>query len=132
MPTTIPILSTPDLDRAAAYYERLGFTETARWDTSLIVVHPIGIELHFGLHVPHDQRGVPGHAADDHTHGGVCYVRFDDAADAQALHDAWAAARPAGRLTEPEATDYGLLEFGLVDPDCNLIRVGGALGQRDR
>jgi hypothetical protein len=34
-----------------------------------------------------------------------------------------------GRLNSPKATDYGLLEFALIDAHGNLVRVGGTLEQ---
>lgn len=61
--------------------------------------------------------------------GISCYIRYTDAADARALHDAWAAAgvsEPA-ELRAPWTTGYGLLEFSLIDLYGNLVRVGGSL-----
>ena len=118
-PVTIPILHGADLAATSAFYARLGFTELARWPDYLIVAHPAGIELHVTL-----DRSV-----DRWTNGLSCYVRFPDAAGARALHDAWAAATvPApAELRAPWTTDYGLLEFALIDLDGNLVRIGGAL-----
>jgi hypothetical protein len=53
---------------------------------------------------------------------GAAYIRFETAAEARELHDAWAA---AARVSDPRETHYGLLEFGLVDPFGNTIDVGG-------
>ena len=36
--------------------------------------------------------------------------------------------KAGGRLVAPTETDYGLLEFALVDPSGCLVRIGGALG----
>ena len=52
-----------------------------------------------------------------------CYVRFATAAETQELYDGWAE-HAAGA---PERTDYGLLEFAVLDPDRNLLRIGGAV-----
>lgn len=117
-PATIPIFSAPDFDAAARFYGALGFVETGRWGDYLILVHPLGIELHF----------VPEHGHDaDHHHRGACYVRFDTAEGARSLHDAWAAAAPDARLTAPKPKPYGLLEFDLSDPFGNVLSIGGPL-----
>lgn len=118
-PVTIPILHSADLAAATTFYAGLGFAESARWPDYLIVTHPAGIELHVGL----------DRAVDRWTNGLSCYIRFPDAAAARALHDAWAAAGvPApAELRAPWTTDYGLLEFALIDLDGNLVRVGGTL-----
>ncbi|MFN8619926.1 MAG: VOC family protein [Chloroflexota bacterium] len=118
-PVTIPILHGADLDRTSAFYGRLGFATAGRWPGYLILSHPSGIELH----VTHDD------AVDRWTNGLSCYVRFPDAAAARELHDAWAAAgvsTPA-ELRTPWTTDYGLLEFALIDLDGNLVRIGGPI-----
>lgn len=116
--TTIPILPSPDFDTTAAFYEHLGFTEGSRWDHYLIMEHPAGIELHFFHSADLDE------ASNDHG----CYVRFASDFEAQSLYDQWWAAAPDGAdLREPESTDYGLLEFALLDPHRNLVRVGGVV-----
>lgn len=118
-PVMIPILHSADLARTAAFYEGLGFAESGRWPDYLIVTHPAGIELHATL----------DRTVDRWTNGLSCYVRFPDATAARAVHDAWAAtaiAEPA-ELRTPWTTDYGLLEFALIDLDGNLVRIGGAL-----
>ena len=118
-PVTIPILPGADLDRTAAFYAGLGLADQARYPEYLVVAGRPGIELHFWSN--------PG--VDPATNDVACYIRFDTAADARALHDEWAAADLGGaRLVAPAETDYGLLEFALVDLDGNLLRIGGRLG----
>jgi catechol 2,3-dioxygenase-like lactoylglutathione lyase family enzyme len=114
---TIPILPTTDFDATAAFYASLGFEERRRWPGDyLIIVGPAGTELHFWMAPDIDP------ASNRHA----CYIRFDDGAEAAALHDAWAACELAGgRLHPVNATDYGMLEFALVDPHGNLLRIGG-------
>jgi hypothetical protein len=51
----------------------------------------------------------------------VCYLFVDDA---QALYAAWSTAGVEGRFRPPVDTTYGKREFGYVDPDGNLLRVG--------
>jgi len=116
---TIPILPSADFDATAAFYARLGFAERGRWPGDYLILRsPEGIELHFRM----DAR------LDPLRNDGACYIRFASAAGASALHQAWAALDlPGARLHAPAATGYGLLEFGLVDPHGNLLRIGGPL-----
>lgn len=46
--------------------------------------------------------------------------------DADLVFERWNGA-VEGRFHPPEDTDYGLREFGYVDPDGNLFRVGSEL-----
>lgn len=118
--TIIPVLPSPDFDATAAFYTGLGFVEAGRWpDSYLIVVRSPDIELHF-WHNP-DLEPLDNDAS--------CYIRFDAADEARALYDSWGAAPTVaqGDLRPPEETDYGLLEFALIDPHANLLKVGGRL-----
>ena len=117
--TTIPVLPSRSFDDTAAFYARLGFAEQARYPGEyLILSHRLGIELHFW-----SKPGLAPAATDT-----GCYVRFATAAEARELHDEWAAVGlDAHHLLPPEETDYGLLEFAVLDTDRNLVRVGGVL-----
>ncbi|WJL96783.1 hypothetical protein QSU92_06325 [Microbacterium sp. ET2] len=47
----------------------------------------------------------------------------------RSLYEQWRAhvvpdATSGHRITSPTGTEYGLVEFALVDPDGNLVRVG--------
>lgn len=117
--TTIPVLPSSDFDATASFFARLGFAERGRWpDEYLIVDDGNGIELHFTF----DPNVAAG--GNDHT----CYIRFDSADEGRALHDKW---REAGldshHLHPPVSTDYGLLEFAVLDLDGNAIRIGGLI-----
>ena len=113
---TIPILPSADFDVTSKYYAALGFQEMGRWpDEYLTLRAGDGLELHFWFN-PQVER---------YTNDVACYVRFDSAAEAQALHDRWAALQLPLELKAPEKTDYGLLEFALIDPHGNLLRIGG-------
>ena len=114
MPTTIPVLPATDIEQAAEFYGQLGFVEDDRAPDYLIVVHPVGIELHVHLE---GRWGIGGSA-----HSGAAYIRFDADTEVRALHRAWATVAQVSALHE---THYGLLEFGLVDPFGNTITVGG-------
>jgi catechol 2,3-dioxygenase-like lactoylglutathione lyase family enzyme len=119
-PQTIPILPSSDFDATAGFYTRLGFEERGRWPQEYLLLARPGVpfELHFWFAGPFDPK----------KNDFSCYVRWDTAAEARALYDEWAAIElDDGRLTEPQATDYGLLEFALIDPHANLIRIGGRI-----
>jgi catechol 2,3-dioxygenase-like lactoylglutathione lyase family enzyme len=115
MPDVIPVLPATDIDRAAHFYGMLGFVEDTRTPDYLIVVHPLGVELHLHLE---GRWGVGGS-----NHSGAAYIRFAAADDARGLHRAWARSTSISELHE---THYGQLEFTLVDPFGNTITVGGA------
>ncbi len=108
-----------DFDRTAEFYDQCGFHLVRNFDGRyLILRNPAGIELHFFPHPDLD----PTH----NDHGA--YVRFDSDIEAESLYNQWLAAGVAdGELHPPQATDYGLLEFALLDPDRNLLRVGGVI-----
>lgn len=63
-------------------------------------------------------------ALDPKTTTSVCYLFVDNA---DALYAAWSDAGIAGRFRPPMDTPYGKREFGYVDPDGNLLRVGSQL-----
>jgi len=114
----IPAFPSTDLDRTAAFWGRLGFVDTIRYDDYgfLIVRHPRGLELHFGL----DDELRPS------DNKACAYVRCSTAGEARALYEEWAAAMPEdGSIDAPATTFYGMVEWPLLDPDRNLLRVGG-------
>ena len=114
---TIPILPSPSFDATSSFYAALGFRERGRWPGEyLILQREDGIELHFWSNPDVDPA----------TNDVGCYIRFDTAAEARSLHDDWASRVPrGGRLNPPIQTDYGLLEFALIDLHGNLLRIGG-------
>lgn len=116
---TIPILPSRNFDETSKFYAELEFRETGRWPGEyLILKRDDGIELHFWSNPDVDPA----------TNDVGCYIRFDRAAEARSLHDEWAPRVPTGgRLHPPTHTDYGLLEFALVDLHGNLLRIGGHL-----
>lgn len=125
-PRQIPIFPSSDFDRTAAFHAALGFSESSRFGTHyLILEHPVGLELHFF------GAGRVRTRSNDHA----AYVRFDSVAPVEALHRAWTEAAStdafaivagkAGRVVPLVETDYGLLEFAMLDSDGNLLRLGG-------
>lgn len=117
--TTIPTLPSGDFDRTAGFYKPLGFTEDARYPGEyLIMSHRKGIELHF-WHKP---------SVDPKSNDAGCYVRFPTADDAGRLHEQWSeTGLDLDQLRPLEDPGYNLLEFALLDPDRNLLRIGGVI-----
>lgn len=116
---TIPILPSPNFGETARFYGILGFTERGRWPNEYLIVERDGegFELHFWFNGSVDPK----------SNDVACYVRFDTATEARALHAEWSTLDLApGRLTALQETDYGLLELALIDPFGNLVRIGGA------
>jgi predicted enzyme related to lactoylglutathione lyase len=110
-----PVVPVLDLDAALDRYRRLGFdvapyTGGERYG----FVERDAVSLHLTEWQEHD----PGRT------GAHVYIYVSDA---DAVHAEWAAAGVAGRLGEPFDTPYGLREFGYVDPDGTLLRVGSTL-----
>jgi catechol 2,3-dioxygenase-like lactoylglutathione lyase family enzyme len=103
--SAIPIMPSSDLDRTAAFYATLGFTEAERHDGYLLL-HNDGVELHFAHH--------------DTVTPATCFVHVTDATKL------WKQLRHlnvegVGHIADQ---DYGLREFTLTDPDGNQVRLG--------
>lgn len=110
-----PVVPVRDLAAALERYRRLGFTvEAYGHGTSYGYADRDGVSIHLSGSDEHD----PEHA------GSVVYLYVSDA---DAVHAEWAAAHVEGRLGEPQDRRYGLREFGYVDPDGTLHRVGSPL-----
>ena len=102
-----------------AFWGALGFVEAHRYaDVGyLIVRHPMGVTLHFGL---------VGNDFDPLANGASAYLRCTTGDEAVALYEEWAEAVPAdGEIHPPVDTWYGLVEWPILDPDRNLLRIGG-------
>ena len=113
-----PAFCSRDLDRTSEFWGALGFNES-RWyedHGSLILEHPMGIVIHVGL----APDLVP---SENMTNASLGFATSDEAV---ALHDEWAPnVAEYGKVTEPHETFYGFTEWALLDPDSNLLRVGG-------
>ena len=84
----------------------------------MFISHPMGIVIHFGL----DPDLVP---AKNMTNA---YLRFTTSNEALALYDEWVGCVSddgCGFIHAPRATPYGMIEWGMRDPDANALRVGG-------
>lgn len=120
--SAVPILLSRDLRRTLQLYEALGFEDRGsrppeEWH--YLILARGDIALHFS-----EDSGL-----DPLTTSSMCYLYVGDA---EALYKQWRAhvvPDPATghRITPPTRTDFGLVEFALVDPDGNLLRVGSPL-----
>jgi hypothetical protein len=99
--TMCPAFPSTDLDRTAAFWGRLGFVETARSEEFeyVIVRHPLGLELHFGL----DKEFRPS------ENNACAYLRFSTSDEAVALYEEWATVMPT--IPAPAITSYGMVEW---------------------
>lgn len=122
MERVAPVLPVRNVAQALERYRRLGFAGTAYTEPGVSSAEtPIYGFLSWGAVEIHLSRFPE---LDPRASTSVCYLYVHDA---DALHDAWAAAGVEGRIRPPAATPYGLREFGYVDPDGNLLRVGSPL-----
>jgi catechol 2,3-dioxygenase-like lactoylglutathione lyase family enzyme len=110
-----PVIPVRDLDAALDRYRRLGFA---------IELYEGGARYGFA-----DRGGVSLHLneSDDHDPKACGAVLYLYVSDADAVHAEWAAAALPGRLSAPQDMSWGLREFGYVDPDGTLHRVGSRL-----
>jgi hypothetical protein len=110
-----PVVPVLDLDAALDRYRRLGFAARPyEGGERYGFVDRGDVSLHLNEWAGHD----PTRTA------AVVYLYVSDA---DALHAEWAASGVEGHLGEPRDTPYGLREFGYVDPDGTLHRVGSPL-----
>ena len=110
-----PVLPVRDVDRALARYRAMGFvTETYQHDDDVPAFYGYVCMGPTEFHVARVADLDPA------TTTSAIYLYV---ADADAVFERWKDA-VEGRFHGPEDTDYGLREFGYVDPDGNLFRVG--------
>jgi hypothetical protein len=106
---TIPILPSLNLDETCGFYARLGFAERSRWAGEYLIVARDESEIHFWVCTDPKM-----------CENSSCYLFVEDAAALYAEY----LGRGIERIEEPEPTDYDILEFSLIDPHGNLIRIG--------
>ena len=110
-----PVIPVRDLDAALDRYRRLGFAARAHdGEERYGFADRDSISLHLTEWEEHDPKRT----------GAVVYLYVSDA---DAVHAEWTKAGVEGRLTDPGNTGYGLREFGYVDSDGTLHRVGSPL-----
>ena len=114
--TLAPAFFSTDLDRTSEFWGALGFTVAASHEDYMILEHPMGIVIHFGL----DPDLVPSRNTTN------AYLRFSTSDEALALYDEWVGrVSDDGFIHAPRPTFYGMIEWGMTDPDANALRVGG-------
>lgn len=111
----VPVVPVLDLDAALDRYRRLGFA-----------ARPYDGAERYGFV---DRGDVSLHVNEwaDHDPTRTAATVYLYVSDADALHAEWAASGVEGHLGEPHDTPYRLREFGYVDPDGTLHRVGSPL-----
>ncbi|TQS30340.1 VOC family protein [Microbispora sp. KK1-11] len=113
--TVAPVIPVRNLAAALERYRRLGFSvRQSEEDSRYGFVVRGSVSFHLSEWNEHD----PARTA------AVVYIYVSDA---DALYAEWVAADVTGRLGEPHETPYGLREFGYVDPDGTLHRVGSPM-----
>lgn len=102
-----PRFVVPELGRALAFYERVGFHTSYR-DDGFAIIERGGVELHFN-HDPELQQG----------RRFVCYITVTESAALYQNYLSLGVIR--GKLT---VTEYGMQEFVVCDPFNNLLIFG--------
>jgi catechol 2,3-dioxygenase-like lactoylglutathione lyase family enzyme len=121
MPTPIvfedvaPVVPVRDLQAALERYRQLGFEVRAYGHgTGYGYAQRGAVSIHLSEWDEHDPNGT----------GAVAYLYVSDA---DAVRAEWASCGVEGRLGEIRNTAYGMREFGFVDSDGTLHRVGSKL-----
>jgi hypothetical protein len=110
-----PVVPVRDLDAALERYRRLGFHAVAyEGEARYGFVERGSCSFHLSEWNEHDPT----------RNGAVMYIYVSDA---DRVHREWRAAKVEGRIGELFDAEYGLREFGYVDPDGTLHRVGSPL-----
>jgi hypothetical protein len=118
-----PSFFSTNMQRTRQFWSALGFEARLYDDDFMILEHPAGFGLMFGL----DRELDP---ARNKTNA---YLRFTTKDEVVSLHGEWAKHVPNERSADgfigaPEETSWGTFEWPLLDPDSNLLRVGTRLG----
>lgn len=109
-----PRFVVPDLGRALAFFEQLGFRTDYR-DDGFAIVKRDGVELHFN----HDPDLQPGRHS-------VCYITVTEG---EALYQHYLPIGVVqGHLT---VTEYGMREFVVCDPFNNLLIFAEQIAAQD-
>jgi catechol 2,3-dioxygenase-like lactoylglutathione lyase family enzyme len=108
----VPVVPVTDLHAALERYRRLGFT-----------VRAYGHGTGYGFA---DRDDVSIHLSewDEHDPTRTASVIYLYVTNAEAVRTEWLAAGVDGRFSEVRQTEYGMHEFGFVDADGTLHRVG--------
>jgi hypothetical protein len=119
---TVPILPSRDLHESLKFWGRLGFDSVGEPPETYgyVILRRGDLWLHF----------YADSSVDPLTTAFSCYAYVDDA---RALYAVWVDgfepdASTGSRIVAPVETDYGLVEFAVVDRSGNLLRVGSPRG----
>lgn len=115
-----PVLPVRDVARAMLRYRAMGFVTHA-------YEHDADTPPFYGFVCmgPTEFHVTCVSDLDPLTNTAALYLYVDDA---DAVFSRWRDV-VEGRFHAPQDTEYGLREFGYVDPDGNLFRVGSPLGE---
>ena len=114
--TMAPAFFSTDLDRTSKFWCELGFIEASRYEGYMILEHPMGIVINFGF--------APDLVPSENMTNA--YLRFTTSDEAVALYEDWVGhVSDDGFIHTPGTTFYGMIEWGMRDPDANALRVGG-------
>ncbi len=112
-----PRFVVPDLGRALAFYELLGF-RTGYRDDGFAIVERDGVALHFN----HDPTLAPGRHF-------VCYITVSESG---ALYQDYLHNLPSGSVRgQLTATPYGMQEFWICDPFNNILIFAEPIAAQD-
>jgi catechol 2,3-dioxygenase-like lactoylglutathione lyase family enzyme len=114
----VPVVPVRDLSAALDRYRQLGFAVRAYGHgTGYGYADRGSISIHLSEWDAHDPART----------GSVIYLYVSDA---DAVREEWTASGVDGRFGDARDTEYGMREFGYVDPDGTLHRVGSRLPKR--
>ncbi len=118
--TVAPVIPVLDLAEALERYRTLGFEVRAYGHgTGYGYADRGGVSMHLSEWDEHDPKRT----------GSVVYIYVSDA---DAVRAEWTACGVEGRFGEVRETEYGMREFGYVDPDGTLHRVGSRVDKPSR
>jgi hypothetical protein len=107
-----PVVPVRDLDAALERYRRLGFSVRAYGrGTGYGYAERDRVSMHLSEWDRHDPERT----------GSVVYLYVSDADE---VYSEWLRSGVEGRFGDPWDTEYGMREFGFVDTDGTLHRVG--------
>jgi catechol 2,3-dioxygenase-like lactoylglutathione lyase family enzyme len=110
-----PVVPVRNLQEALERYRKLGFSVSAYGHgTGYGFADRDGVSIHLTEWDEHDPRRT----------AAVVYLYVTDA---EAVRSEWAGSGVEGRLGELFETDYDMREFGFVDADGTLHRVGSRM-----
>jgi catechol 2,3-dioxygenase-like lactoylglutathione lyase family enzyme len=117
-----PQFLVADLERAMAYYEKLGFRFGEPWDGFYAIGHLDGLELHL--------KEAP--ASDTDRQRRREHEHLDAAAGVDGIELFYAQCTVNGaRIIKPlTATSWGTKDFYIEDPDGNIMSFGGRPTER--